>query len=201
MGEVREPTEHLLRRAGEGEPKARDLLLERYRERLRRSVALRLDDRVAARLDASDIVQEVLVTAARRLDEFIVQRPMPFLDWLKRMARDRIIDAHRTHIMAGRRSVVRESLEATDSAISCGSELNPGFVSEPSYLSNQSDRLADLQEALTLLRPADRELVIWRHMENLPPSVIAARLGINENAAKVRIVRALIRLREILIVH
>src|SRR5262245_29457747 len=58
-------TDVLLDQAERGDQRARDLLLARYRDRLRRMVALRLDRRLAARVDPSDVLQESLAEAAR----------------------------------------------------------------------------------------------------------------------------------------
>jgi RNA polymerase sigma-70 factor (ECF subfamily) len=195
MGESREPTQHLLEEARRGNSSARDQLLERYRERLKRLVALRLDDRVAARLDASDIVQEALATAARRFEDYLLHPPMPFLDWLKRLARDRVIEAHRTHIMAERRSVIREN--STQSPDSVTTHHDPRQIRH-SQETRRIDSLLELQDALNLLRPSDRQIIVMRHFENQTPAAIAEHFGITEGAAKVRTVRALLRLREIL---
>src|SRR5947209_2999703 len=101
-------TEELLRRSAAGDRAARGALLQRHRGRLRRMVALRLDPRLAARLDPSDVVQEVLAEADRRLDDYLRQRPLPFYPWLRQLAADRLADAHRRHLGAARRSVTRE---------------------------------------------------------------------------------------------
>src|SRR5438132_970296 len=53
-------TRDLLARAKAGDAAAVDDLLARHREPLRRAVDLRIDPALARRLDASDIVQEVL---------------------------------------------------------------------------------------------------------------------------------------------
>jgi RNA polymerase sigma-70 factor, ECF subfamily len=71
-------TEVLLQRAGQGDPSAREALLARYRSRLRQMVAFRLDRRLAARIDPSDVVQEALLEAAARLSEYLRGRPIPF---------------------------------------------------------------------------------------------------------------------------
>ncbi len=71
-------TDHLLRNAAAGDTAAIERLLERHRERLRRMIALRLDDRLAARVDASDVVQEALADAARKLADYARDRPLPF---------------------------------------------------------------------------------------------------------------------------
>src|SRR5437868_12474354 len=101
-------TDHLLARVAAGDEAARDLLLERYRQRLRRMVVVRFDPRLAARVDPSDVVQETLAEAAAKLDRYLRDRPLPFYPWLRQLARRRLIDLHRRHVQARRRSVTRE---------------------------------------------------------------------------------------------
>ena len=86
----------------------RNRLLERHRDVLRRMVGLRMDRALQGRLDASDIVQDVLVEADRRLADYLAAAKMPFQAWLRYLARDHLIDAHRRHRGAARRSVDRE---------------------------------------------------------------------------------------------
>jgi len=81
-------TEALLQRASGGGP-ALDVLLERHRNRLRRMVAVRLDSRLAPLVDPSDVVQEALADASRKLDDFLRDRPFPFCPWLRRLAWER----------------------------------------------------------------------------------------------------------------
>src|SRR5947208_6762533 len=104
----REETDRLLDGARNGEPGAVDKLLGEFREPLRRAIDLRLDPAIAARIDASDIVQNVLIEANQRLVEYLKHPDMPFHLWLRHMAQDRIIDTHRRHRLAQRRSVDRE---------------------------------------------------------------------------------------------
>src|SRR5688572_21917529 len=67
-----------------------------------------MDPRLAARVDPSDVVQEVLAEAGRRLDRYLAERPLPFDPWLRQLACDRLVEQHRRHVLAGRRSVTRE---------------------------------------------------------------------------------------------
>src|SRR5262245_15556504 len=83
---VPQPDTDLLRRAGQGDPAARDELLRRYRPRLRQLVALRLDPRLAARIDPSDVVQETLAEASGKLAAYLRQQPLPFYPWLRQLA-------------------------------------------------------------------------------------------------------------------
>src|SRR5262245_51694114 len=101
-------TEELLRRAAAGDEPARQALLARHRDRLRRMVAVRLDPRLAARVDPSDVVQEALLDAAGRLDDYLRARPVAFYPWLRRLAWEHLVKLHERHLHARKRSVLRE---------------------------------------------------------------------------------------------
>jgi RNA polymerase sigma factor (sigma-70 family) len=103
--------------------------------------------------------------------------------------------------MAERRSVIREKPgQLPDSQASNEASQNADLPDQAEQ-SKIADRLIELQEALNLLRPSDRQIVIMRHFENQTPAQIAEHFQITEGAAKVRTVRALMRLREILSKH
>ncbi len=101
-------TREFLQQAGSGDREAANRLMERHRGSLRNMVRVRLDRALAGRIDASDVVQDVLLEASQRLDDFIRDAKLPFHLWLRQLARDRIIDMHRRHQVAQRRSVDRE---------------------------------------------------------------------------------------------
>ncbi len=63
-------TQELLTKAGHGEPAAVDQLLARHREPVRRMIDMRLDPAIAARVDASDIVQDVFMTVWNKAHQF-----------------------------------------------------------------------------------------------------------------------------------
>lgn len=105
-------TEELLAAAAAGDDRARGRLLERHRKRLKRMIAVRLDRRLAARLGPSDLVQETLAEAAAGLGRYLKDRPLPFYPWLRQLAFDQIVAAHRKHVGAGKRSVKREERPA-----------------------------------------------------------------------------------------
>ena len=79
-------TDLLLDRAASGDSAARQQLLERHRRRLQKMISLRLDRRLAARVDPSDVVQEALADAGRKLDDYLRDRPLPFYPWLRQLA-------------------------------------------------------------------------------------------------------------------
>src|SRR5271167_3196658 len=101
-------TQDLLAQAREGQPGAVDRLLDVHREPLRRMIGMRLDPALAARIDASDVVQDVLLEAHKRLQDYLRNPAMPFHLWLRHIAKDHVIDAHRRHRQAQRRSLDRE---------------------------------------------------------------------------------------------
>ncbi len=66
-----EKTHELLEMVRQGDEDAVGRLLQRHREALRRMVDMRLDHRIRQRVDASDIVQDVMVEANRRLQSYL----------------------------------------------------------------------------------------------------------------------------------
>ena len=101
-------SEDLLARASNGDAAAQQELLGRHSERLRKMVAARLDRRLAARIDPSDVVQEALLDASQMLPAYLRERPLPFYPWLRRLAWKRLVKLQRRHLGAQRRSVTRE---------------------------------------------------------------------------------------------
>jgi RNA polymerase sigma-70 factor (ECF subfamily) len=181
-------TEELLRQSAAGDAAARQQLLERYRRRLRRMVALRLDRRLAARLDPSDLVQEALAEADRQLSDYLRERPLPFYPWLRQIAWLRLVDAHRRHVRASKRSVLREEgvpLLPDESALELADRL---FArgSSPSARLRQKELRDRLRAALALLRERDREVLVLRYLEDLSVAEVAAVLGLAEGAVKMR---------------
>src|SRR5262245_21649141 len=107
MGEALVDTEELRRRCAAGDDIARQELLARYRGKLRQMIAVRLDRRLTARLDPSDVVQEVLVEAHRKMDDWLQRRPLPLYPWLRQIAWQKLVKLHEHH-HANKRRVTRE---------------------------------------------------------------------------------------------
>jgi RNA polymerase sigma-70 factor, ECF subfamily len=193
-------TEELLRRSAAGDHAARGALLQRHRGRLRRMVALRLDPRLAARLDPSDVVQEALAEADRRLDGYVRDRPLPFYPWLRQLAADRLADAHRRHLRAARRAVHREEAPAglPDSSAEELAERLLARGAGPSEAARRQELRGRVRAALAALPAADREVLALRHLEGLSALEAAAVLGLSEAAVKSRALRAMQRLRGLL---
>ncbi len=108
MAAASSDTDQLIEQARGGDGAARSQLLMHHRERLKRMVAVRLDRRLAARVDPSDVVQEALADAAGKLSDYLRERPIPFFPWLRQIAWERLVKLHRRHLHAEMRSVRRE---------------------------------------------------------------------------------------------
>jgi RNA polymerase sigma-70 factor (ECF subfamily) len=193
-------TDYLLEQVAAGDDAARDLLLQRYRDRLRRMVVVRFDPRLAARVDPSDVVQETLAEAAARLDHYLRERPLPFYPWLRQMAQRRLIQLYRWHVQARRRSVTREEASPglpDRSALALAERLF-GQPSSPSAGLRRQERREQVRAALAALPEQDREVLVLRILEGLPARETAAVLDISEVAVRSRQVRALERLKTLL---
>jgi RNA polymerase sigma-70 factor (ECF subfamily) len=88
----------LLRRASLGDRQAFADLFTLHRPGLHDMIRLRLDDRLKARIDPSDVLQETFLEADRRLKEYVSHPKMPFLLWLRFIARQKILALHRHHL-------------------------------------------------------------------------------------------------------
>src|SRR5258708_7710490 len=68
----------------------------------------------------------------------------------------------------------------------------------PTSASRRREQSAGLRTALAKLSETDREVLVLRHLEQMPPREIAAVLGISEGAVYTRHLRALDRLRRLM---
>ncbi len=194
-------TQELIEQARGGDAKAVDELLARHRESIRRMIGLRLDRAVVPRVDASDVVQDVLLEASRRLDEYLRKPSMPFHLWLRCLAQDRVIDAHRRHRKAQRRTVDREQRLHKEWADRSSLELAGQLIDReltPATAALRHELESRFQEVLQELGDDDREIILMRHFEQLSNQEVAATLGLSEAAAGMRHLRALRRLRLLL---
>jgi RNA polymerase sigma-70 factor (ECF subfamily) len=199
MSSVDPDTDHLIAQARQGDSAACQELLARHRDRLRRMVRVYLDRRVAARVDPSDVIQEALTEAARKLPDYLREQPLPFYPWLRHIAWERLVKIHRRHL-APSRSAARESHGMglpDESAWDLVGRLVSSGTSPSNRLVREETR-ARVRAALERLNEGDRQVLVMRYLERLSNRDIAGALGITEGAVRVRHLRALDRLRAIL---
>lgn len=195
-------TEQLLAQAKGGDDSAVNQLMDRHRQSLLQLVRMRLDQKIQRRIDVSDVVQDVLVEANRRLSKYLADPIMPFHLWLRQIARDRIIDAHRRHRVSARRSVDREQAMASprgydQSSVQLGAILGDQKLT-PAAEALQREMAKKVERAITNLDERDCEIIVMRHYEHLTNQEIATALDLSEPAASMRYLRAIRRLKSIL---
>jgi RNA polymerase sigma-70 factor (ECF subfamily) len=196
-----EDTNELLARASDGDDLAVDRLLNRHRKKLRQMVAIRLDPRLAARVDPSDVVQEALADASVKLRDYLQDRPIPFYPWLRQLAWNRLVDLHRRHVQAEKRSVLNEERDAVAMTAESAAQLAHRLAANQTSPSQQAvtrELRERVQDALTRLRPRDREILVLTYLEQLSTSDIGIVLGISEKAVTMRHLRALERIGQVL---
>ena len=202
MWPEQQQTEELLVQAKQGDQSAVNQLMERHRDALSHLVRMRLDQKILQRVDASDVVQDVLIEANRRLQTYLENPILPFRLWLRQIARDRIIDAHRRHRVSAKRSVDREQkLSAPrgydQSSIHLASILGDNQLT-PAAGALQKEVARKVEAAVALLDDRDSEIIIMRHYEHLTNQEIAQALELTEPAASMRYLRAVRKLKDVL---
>jgi RNA polymerase sigma-70 factor (ECF subfamily) len=161
-----------------------------------------MDDRLRARLDPSDIIQEAYLEASRRIEEYTRQPEVPFYVWLRFLTAQKLVEQHRHHLRVKARDASREvplfsgRLPEASSAMLAAQLL--GHTTAPSQAAMRAERHCRLREALDRMDASDREIIMLRHFEQLSNVETARVLGMNESTTSTRHLRALKRLKQIL---
>ena len=138
----------------------------------------------------------------RGLSAYLRDRPLPFYPWLRQVAWRRLVQLYRHHVVARRRSVNREvpgrAPLADASAHLLAAACLAAGGSSPSRALIREELLDRVHAALARLDPRDRDLLVMRHLEGMSSAEVGAILGVGEGAVRVRLVRALKRLRGLL---
>ncbi|MCA9184673.1 MAG: sigma-70 family RNA polymerase sigma factor [Pirellulaceae bacterium] len=172
-----------------------------HRQRLRAMLGLRMDPRLRERIDISDILQEAYLEAHRRRGEYDANQMPPYL-WLRMIAGQKLVDVHRHHLQAKKRTMLREvrMMERgmpEASSIDLAAELADSMTSVTKAVIRAEVRLK-VEEALSQLQAIDREVLALRHFEQLTNAEVAQVLNLSPTAASNRYVRAIKKLRDAL---
>jgi len=197
-------TKQLVQLALDGDRVAIDRLYAVYRQSLCRMVAVRMDTRLRARFDPSDIVQMAFANVLQGVSS-MPPTVEAFYPWLRQQTMDQLARVHRDHIRTEKRSIKREVMKCQSE---CGDAVTlhlAGHLSESSLwpgsqLAHQELR-SRVRQALDQLADTDREVLVLRFLERLTISDVSALLDISESAVKSRQYRAIEHLREFLDRH
>jgi RNA polymerase sigma-70 factor (ECF subfamily) len=181
------------------EPRAFAPPLERYRDYLRVLARLQLDDRLKVKLDPSDLVQQTLLKAHEKRNQFRGTSEPELAAWLRSILADQLAKGVRRYASAGRAVSLERSLEAS---LEESSERLEAWLaasgSSPSYQAERNEQLLRLSAALALLPEDQRRAVELKHLKGLPASAVAAQLGKSTRAVAGLLLRGLRRLRQLL---
>ena len=177
-------------------------LFAAYGDRFSKMIALRLDPRLAGRIDPADVLQDAFIDVIKKLPQYDQDRQIPLYIWMRTIVQERIVATHRVHLNTEKRDARLERDRAyapnpDESAWSLAQVLlsNDTSISGRAIRSEQHDQLA---AALASLDPIDHEIILLRIYENLTNVEVAQSLHIETSAASKRFLRAMDRLGEIL---
>ena len=173
-----------------------------HRDRLWRIVNFRIDPRLRGRVDADDVLQETYLNAERRIAHVIQDAPDGMFVWFRMIVTQTLAEIHRRHLGVQRRDPMREqSLNAGWSADATSFSISShlfGHLTSPSQAALRKELSEQLEFALGSMEELDREVLAMRHFEELSNRETANALGLTEQAASARYVRALTRLQHVL---
>lgn len=180
------------------EANADDLRIDRYRSYLLLLARIQLDGRAAAKVDASDIVQQTLLEAHAKQNQFTGDDDA-LAAWLRRALVNNLRDTMRA-LRRGKRDIRREaSLDAQidQSSLRLGG-LIPAHQSSPSQQAVRSEALLRLATALEQLPEPQREAIVLHHLHGWPVVEVAAHLSKSDASVAGLLFRGLRKLRELM---
>jgi RNA polymerase sigma-70 factor (ECF subfamily) len=203
MSHASNSAEVLLTQALAGAETCRGQLLELYSNYLKLLARAQLDERIQARVSASDVVQESLLEAHRDFAQFRGRSANEFVAWLRQILVHNLAHAIDRHLVAEKRDVRREvALENIGASLERSAMKFVHVLADdsasPSAAAMQQEQLIALANALTELSQDYRDVIIWRHIESLSFREIAERMKRSEGAVRMLWLRAMDELRSLL---
>jgi RNA polymerase sigma-70 factor (ECF subfamily) len=185
------------------DPQAIGQLILKYQGRLERVVAFRMDARLRARVDATDVLQDAFVEATQRIDDYkACSDKMSFFLWLRFITLQKLTQLHRHHLGvkardAGRDVGIFQHASGQATSVVLAAQLL-GKMTSPSHAAMREENKRKLEQAFAEMEEIDREALALRHFEHLSKSETAQLLSLTEAAASNRYIRAVRRLKSVL---
>jgi len=177
-----------------------DALFQKFSERLRRTVRLRLDRRLSGIVDSSSVLERVRQEALQRKEELVGRNFADSFLWLRQITGEVLTRLHEERLGPDARgdiSLYRGALpEAT--SVSLAAHLLGRGGGEDDQAAARAEQKLLLQEALNAMAPIDREVLTLRHCEQLSNDETATVLSISKSVASEAYIRALKRISLIL---
>ena len=192
----------LVNRVLRGDQDALAQLFAVHHQRLWRMVNFRMNQRLRGRVDADDVLQEAFINASQRMEHFLSDASRSVFIWLRLIVSQTLVDVHRRHLMTQMRDANREfSIQSGWSSESTSFSLSfhlLGHLTSPSQAALRVELSQQLSAALSTVTAVDREVLALRHFEELSNSETAQVLNMSEQAASIRYIRALTRLKGVM---
>ena len=178
--QLSDSTLHVLERARAGDEVAARILIERALPAVRRWARGRLSRYARSESDTEDVVQDVFLRTLRRIERFQHRTVGGLQAYLRRAVVNRVRDLIRRSNRRGPQiEVDSESRDWKPSPL------------EAAIMRQQLDQFL---EALRRLRPAERQVIVWRIELGYSLDEIATKLGKSKAAAGMSVSRAMTRL-------
>lgn len=194
--------QELIQRVVGGDEDALADLFSRHHDRLWRMVNFRMDPRLHGRVDADDVLQEAWLSVVQRIDHFLSDASRSIFVWFRLITSQTMVDIHRRHLGTQKRNAAMEfSINKGWSSESTSFSLSfhlLGHLTSPTQAALREELSQQLKTALSSMHEIDREVLALRHFEQLSNRETAQILGISDQAASDRYMRALGRLKGVL---
>jgi len=170
---------------------------ERRRPRLVAMITRRISTKMAARIDPEGVVQEAFVRARPRWHALT---PKPKPDDLDAWVYGQVLDRFREVVrvaLGPEHDVGRDIAWPGGSAAPLAEHLVDSHTGPNTALS-RAERCEVVRAALEKLDPIDREILALRYFDGLNFTQIGAILGLKENTANTRALRAAVKFRRLI---
>ncbi len=168
---------------------------ERLRPRLVAMILRRVSSKMAARIDPEGVLQDAFVRARPRW-QALAPQPMDVDSWVYGQVLDRLREVIRG-AMGPEHDVDREIGGGHGSAAGLAEQLVDSHTG-PTTSVSRAERREVVRAALEKLDPIDREILAVRYFDSLSFAQIGAILGLKENTANARAVRAAVKFRRLI---
>lgn len=191
MTESESRIRQLLDRVCRDDEDAASELLGLFRARVRRLVSIHVDARLVARVDPSDVVQDALLAAAKRLKSYARDRQIAFYPWLRDLTLRRLMDIHRRHVGAQRRAVGRELSQLPSESASHLIQTLMASGLSPSAIVSRKEQEERLKGELAAMAPVLRDVILMKYFEGLSTAEIAVIQKTTDRTVRRRHTRAI----------
>jgi RNA polymerase sigma-70 factor (ECF subfamily) len=171
--------------------------LESFREYLGLLARINMDPRLQGRIDPSDIVQQTLLKAHEKQDQFRGKNDAERLAWLRTILANQMADALRKfrRQQGNRERSIEEALEASSARLDAWLAAEQASPSERIV---DQERLLEMAEAMAKLPDDQRTALELRHLQGLSVPAAAVRMNKSPSAVASLLYRGMKSLREMM---